>query len=73
MKFGDHQQIEKLILKYVTLVDQGDFKSLGDMFEDAKFIAPPVPKGIKGAAAVTELFTNAVKIYEDGTPKPNTL
>ena len=60
--------IENLIARYAFLVDDGDFAALGRLFEDGQLTVNG-SEPIVGSQAVESFAHQALRTYEDGTPR----
>lgn len=63
------REIEHLLYEYAERIDAGDFAGLGRLLAEAEVGAIGQPGGLRGEAAVTELFTRTTRRYDDGTPR----
>jgi len=67
MLVDDARVIENLIYRYASLVDAGDFTSVGELFARGSFVGSG--GAARGAAAVEQMLRSAVILYPDGTPR----
>jgi hypothetical protein len=67
--FESYIAIVNLYARYAQLIDAGDMQGLGQIFEHADFSSASLDVHHRGAPAVTEHFSNRVKLYSDGTPR----
>jgi hypothetical protein len=63
---GDH--IRGLLGTYCRLIDAGDFAGLGALMAGATLRTEDGTTVATGSAEVTALYTDLVRIHEDGTP-----
>jgi ketosteroid isomerase-like protein len=63
-----YEAIRNLLGTYCQVMDAGDFVALGELFADARMIDHKERLIARGAAAVTELWTAMVRLY-DGSPR----
>ncbi len=62
--------IENILYTYGELIDAGDFKGIGKLFEHATMTADGMPLDNTGAAAIEKQYQSTTRIYPDtGTPK----
>jgi 3-phenylpropionate/cinnamic acid dioxygenase small subunit len=62
----DARVIENLIYRYASLVDAGDFTSVGELFASGAFAGSG---GVaRGASSVEHMLRSTVILYPDGTP-----
>lgn len=64
---SSYRAIEKLIMTYAELVDDGNFAGLGTLIAAATFTGGGAP--VSGADAIQQMFRNTVIVYADGTPR----
>jgi ketosteroid isomerase-like protein len=64
--------IRNLLGTYCEVMDAGDFVALGTLFADGKMIDDKERVIARGAAAITELWTAMVRLY-DGSPRIRTI
>lgn len=72
MDAGDLQQIKNLLFRYADAVDRGDFEEVGRLFESAAVWLPGDEEpSVRGGAAFTQMFRDAVITYPEtgGTPR----
>jgi hypothetical protein len=62
------RSIENLIATYAFLVDDGEFAKLGDLLAEADFSLNGGPV-TRGRDAIERLAHDALRTYEDGTPR----
>ncbi len=62
-----YRAIEKLIMTYAELVDDGDFAGVGALLADATFTGGAGP--VSGAGAIEQMFRGTIIVYDDGTPR----
>jgi 3-phenylpropionate/cinnamic acid dioxygenase small subunit len=62
-----YRAIEKLIMTYAELVDDGDFAGAGALLADATFTGGGGP--VRGADAIEQMFRDTLIVYDDGTPR----
>lgn len=64
---SSYRAIEKLIMTYAELVNDGNFAGLGTLIAAATFTGGGAP--VSGADAIQQMFRNTVIVYADGTPR----
>lgn len=64
---ADARVIENLILRYATLVDDGDFAAVGELLADATYCGSGAP--LQGRAEIEQWFRDTLIVYPDGTPR----
>jgi 3-phenylpropionate/cinnamic acid dioxygenase small subunit len=62
------RDIENLIATYAFLVDDGDFDGLGALLDQCDFTLGDGP-AIRGKDAIAKFAREALRVYEDGTPR----
>jgi len=62
-----YRAIEKLIMTYAALVDDGDFAGVGALLADATFTGGG--GAVSGAGAIEQMFRDTLIVYDDGTPR----
>ena len=67
-----HDDIRNLLGTYCEVMDAGDFVALGNLFADGKMIDDKERVIARGSAAITELWTAMVRLY-DGSPLIRTI
>ncbi len=65
---SSEREIENLIATYAFLVDDGEFENLGALLDRCDFTLGPGPT-IRGKEAVAKPARNALRIFDDGTPR----
>jgi 3-phenylpropionate/cinnamic acid dioxygenase small subunit len=70
MDFDGYLQIRNLVYRYAALVDEGNFKAVGELFANADFLGPGVGPIRNDPVGVAANYQRWVRIYADsGTPK----
>ena len=67
-QMNSSHQIEHLLLEYARRIDNGDFVGIGELFSRGKIIVDDSTH-IEGPDAVSSMYTNTTRRYEDGTPR----
>ena len=65
----DETAIANLVFRYAELIDSGDYDGIGALFADAVIGADGSTVEWRGADAITEMYVNGTRRYEDGTPR----
>ena len=65
----DDTAIANLVFRYAELIDGGDFDGIGALFADAVIGADGSTVEWRGAEAITAMYVNGTRRYEDGTPR----
>jgi 3-phenylpropionate/cinnamic acid dioxygenase small subunit len=65
----DETAIANLVFRYAELIDSGDFEGIGALFGDAVIGADGSTVEWRGAEAITAMYVNGTRRYEDGTPR----
>jgi 3-phenylpropionate/cinnamic acid dioxygenase small subunit len=66
----DFVEIANLVYRYAELIDAGDFDGIGELFADATItVDSNSDVQWSGAQAVTEMYVNSTRRYDDGTPR----
>ncbi len=63
-----YQQIVQLLYIYAERLDLGDLQGVAELFRQAKIVSGSRDNVCDGYEAVLEMYTNATRLYEDGTP-----
>ena len=66
---NDEAAIANLVFRYAELIDSGDYDGIGELFADAVITAEGSDVEWRGAEAITALYVNGTRRYEDGTPR----
>jgi ketosteroid isomerase-like protein len=70
MTADDYFAIQNLIYRYCERIDRADFKGIGQLFAHAAIYVPALPEPVRGAAAVTAMYTQFTRVYpQSGTPR----
>ena len=70
MTADDYFAIQNLIYRYCERIDRADFIGIGELFAHAAIHVPALPEPVRGAAAVTAMYTQFTRVYpETGTPR----
>jgi 3-phenylpropionate/cinnamic acid dioxygenase small subunit len=69
MPLPDHVAIANLVFRYAELIDAGDFDGIGALFADATITAEGSDVEWRGEQAITEMYVNSTRRYDDGTPR----
>ena len=64
----DQLEIERLIVRYAELVDDGDFEGLGDLLAHAVLGPEGQSAEFGGRAGVVSVYSSTVRRYANGTP-----
>ena len=65
----DETAIANLVFRYAELIDGGDYEGIGALFADAVIGADGSTVEWRGAEAITAMYVNGTRRYEDGTPR----
>jgi len=65
----DETEIANLVFRYAELIDAGDYEGIGALFADAVIGADGSTVEWRGAEAITAMYVNGTRRYEDGTPR----
>ena len=65
----DETAITNLVFRYAELIDSGDYEGIGTLFADAVIGADGSTVEWRGAEAITAMYVNGTRRYEDGTPR----
>jgi 3-phenylpropionate/cinnamic acid dioxygenase small subunit len=68
MAVPDHVAITNLVFRYAELIDAGDFEGVGQLFADAVITTESSDVRWRGTQAITDMYVNSTRRYEDGTP-----
>ena len=66
---NDEAAIANLVFRYAELIDAGDYDGIGALFADAVISAEGSSVEWRGAEAITAMYVNGTRRYEDGTPR----
>ena len=66
---NDEAAIANLVFRYAELIDGGDYDGIGALFADAVITADGSDVEWRGAEAITAMYVNGTRRYEDGTPR----
>jgi 3-phenylpropionate/cinnamic acid dioxygenase small subunit len=66
---NDEAAIANLVFRYAELIDGGDYDGIGALFADAVITAEGGSVEWRGAEAITAMYVNGTRRYEDGTPR----
>ncbi len=66
---NDEAAIANLVFRYAELIDGGDYDGIGTLFADAVITAEGSDVEWRGAEAITAMYVNGTRLYEDGTPR----
>ena len=66
---NDETVIANLVFRYAELIDRGDFDGIGSLFANAVITADGSDVEWRGADAITAMYVDRTRRYDDGTPK----
>ena len=70
MTADDYFAIQNLIYRYCERIDRADFEGIGELFAHAAIHVPALAEPVRGAAAVTAMYTQFTRVYpHTGTPR----
>ena len=70
MTADDSFAIQNLIYLSCERIDRADFKGIGQLFAHAAIYVPALPEPVRGAEAVTAMYTQFTRVYpQSGTPR----
>lgn len=67
MTFEDYQDIQRLLFRYASAVDQADWGVLAELFAEAEVRASTSDDVSRGGEAIAELWRGVNRVHADGT------